>query len=154
MVSKAAGSAASHVDSEGASRAARAPDLPAFIASLAHPAEVEILALRAVILAADPRIGEAVKWNAPSFFTSDHFATMHLREKRGIGLILHFGAKKNAIAATGVAIDDPSALLQWLAKDRAIVRCQGLDEVRSKAAALTALLRLWIAHLPPSPPPH
>ena len=141
MVSKAAGGPASQAA------------MHAFITSLGHPAEAEILGLRAIILAADPRIGEAVKWNAPSFFTSDHFATMNLREKQGIGLILHFGAKKNAIAETGVTIDDPSALLQWLAKDRAIVKFQSVDDLRGKEPALTALLRQWITRLPPSTPP-
>ena len=82
-----------------------------FLASLDHPAKPEILAIREVILAVDPTIGEGIKWNAPSFHTSEHFATMNLRVKAGIGVILHFGAKKNDISTTGVAIPDPGSLL-------------------------------------------
>ena len=65
-----------------------------FIESLAHPHKDAVPAVRAVILAADPAIGEGIRWNVPSFRTSEYFATMHLRMKAGIGVILHFGARK------------------------------------------------------------
>ena len=54
----------------------------------------------------------------------DHewFATLNLRVKESTAVILHFGARKNSISESGVAIDDPEGLLEWLAKDRAQVR--------------------------------
>ena len=116
--------------------------------TLTHPALDAILALRGVILAADPAIGEAVKWNAPSFHTSEHFATMHLRANTGVGLIFHFGAKKNAIADTGVHITDPTGMLEWLAKDRALAHFADAPDVLARREALTALIRSWISHLP------
>ena len=61
--------------------------------SLSHPMKAEIELMRAAILGADPSIREGVKWNAPSFRTHEYFATTNLREKKGIGLILHLGAK-------------------------------------------------------------
>jgi len=65
-------------------RSASAPEnVEAFLASLDHPFKPEILALRQVILGADPSIAEGIKWNAPSFRTSEYFATMHLRAKDG-----------------------------------------------------------------------
>lgn len=124
-----------------------ADEVDAFIAALEHPHKDAVIALRGIILAADPRIGEGIKWNAPSFRTTGDFATMHLRQKQGIGLILHFGAKKPAIGAAGVDIADPHGLLEWLAKDRAIVVLRDRADVAAKSEALTALVHAWIAHL-------
>ncbi|HTE17086.1 MAG TPA: DUF1801 domain-containing protein, partial [Armatimonadota bacterium] len=68
---------------------ASAPDdVQAFVAALDHPRVPEILALRRIILDADPRIGEGIKWNAPSYRTSDWFATTHLRARQGVQIIL------------------------------------------------------------------
>jgi hypothetical protein len=69
-------------------------DVDAFLKSIDHPFEKEILALRQIILGAAPGIGEGIKWNAPSFQTSEYFATFHLRAKDCVQLILHLGAKK------------------------------------------------------------
>jgi hypothetical protein len=48
---------------------------------------------RQIILDADASIAEGIKWNAPSFYTSEYFATIQLRAKDGVQVILHLGAK-------------------------------------------------------------
>jgi hypothetical protein len=122
-------------------------DVDTFLAALDHPAKALVVELRRVVLGADARIGEGIKWNAPSFRTTEYFATTNLRAKQGTGLILHFGAKKNAISASGVDIPDPAGLLRWLAKDRATVEFGDAAELKAKAPALQALLREWIRHV-------
>ena len=116
----------------------------ALMATLAHPHKAGIEALRKAILAVDPAIAEGVKWNAPSFRTGEYFATVHLRTKPGIGLILHLGAKARALPAGGLAIDDPDGLLTWLGKDRAQVVFADAGDVRARMPALLAVLRQWI----------
>ncbi len=129
-------------------RAAPAPaDVEAFLAALDHPRKPEILALRRVVLGADPRIAEGVKWNAPSFRTSEWFATFHLRAKEGVQVILHSGAKKRDDPAAVAATADPEGLLEWLAADRAIVKFRDLADVEARGPAFAALLREWIAHV-------
>jgi hypothetical protein len=118
-----------------------------FLATLDHPAKALVVELRRVVRGADARIGEGIKWNAPSFRTTEYFATTNLRAKRGAGLILHFGAKKNAISASGVDIPDPAGLLRWLAKDRATVEFGDAAALEAKTPALQALLREWIRHV-------
>lgn len=118
----------------------------AFMAKLEHPQEEAIEALRRVMLAADPAIAEGVKWNAPSFRTTEYFATTHLRAKVGIGVILHLGAKARALPDGGLAIEDPAGLLKWLAPDRAMVSFAGRKDLEAKAAAFQALVRRWIRH--------
>ena len=118
-----------------------------FIAALEHPYKAEIVALRQIILGADPRIAEEIKWNAPSFYTTEHFATFQLRAKTGAQLILHLGARVRETATSGITIPDPESLLTWLAKDRASVTFQNMDEIHAKRDAFTALIRAWIEYV-------
>lgn len=103
--------------------------------------------LCAVIRTAHPSITEGEKWNAPSFRTTEWFATVNLRAKKGTAVILHFGAKKNAISEAGVAIDDPEGLLHWLGKDRAQVSFADAAELALRREAFAAVIRQWITHL-------
>lgn len=135
-------------DTKPTKRSAPTPEsVETFLALLDHPSKQEILALRQIILAADPTIAESIKWKAPSFYTSEHFATMNLRVKTGIGVILHFGAKKSDISTSGVAIPDPDSLLAWLAKDRATVTFRDLNDIAARRSAFTKLIRQWIKHV-------
>lgn len=122
-------------------------DVEAFLASLDHPFKGEILAVRQVILGADPAVAEGIKWNAPSFRTSEYFATFHLRAKDGVQVILHFGAKVRGSAATGVAIADPESLLEWLAKDRASAKFRDLKDVDARGSAFANVIRQWIKYV-------
>jgi len=119
----------------------------AFLAALDHPRKPEILALRRIILGADPAIAEGIKWNAPSFRTAEWFATFHLRAKTGVQVILHFGAKVRDKADARAAIADPRSLLTWLGPDRASVTFADLAEVEAKGSAFAAVIREWIRHV-------
>ncbi|MEI2796180.1 DUF1801 domain-containing protein [Pseudoxanthomonas sp. F11] len=127
-------------------KAAAPADVGAFLAALAHPQDATLQRLRIAIRATDPRIGEAIKWNAPSFHVEGrHFATMQLRRADRVLLVLHLGAGRRALPADAIA--DPQGLLTWLGADRATLDfgCPGDVEVRE--AALQALLRQWMTHL-------
>jgi hypothetical protein len=133
---------------KAAKHSARTPrSVEAFLTSLDEASKQKVCALRQVFLAADPSIAEGIKWNVLSFRTSEYFATMNLRVKTGIGVVFHFGAKKRDISRTGVAIPDPTSLLVWLAKDRAMVTVRDVDDINAQRSALTNLIREWIKHL-------
>jgi hypothetical protein len=118
-----------------------------FMRTLDHPFKKEIEAIRRSVLGADKTIAEGIKWNAPSFRTSEYFATANLREKKGIGIILHLGAKVRDLPANGVVIDDPAKLLKWLEKDRAMIVFAGLADFNAKKTAFEGILRQWIVHV-------
>lgn len=122
-------------------------DVDAFVAALDHPHRAEILALRRIILDADPRIGEGIKWNAPSFRTSEWFATFHLRARAGVQVILHFGARVRDRSGARAAIADPQGMLAWLAPDRASVTFRDAAEVEARRSAFAAVVRQWIEHV-------
>jgi len=115
--------------------------------TLDHPFKREIEAIRKLVLGADPKIAEGVKWNAPSFRTTEYFATTNLREKNGIGVILHLGAKVKELPSGGVLIEDPMKLLKWLAKDRAMIVFESSQDFEAKKAAFERIVRLWIAYI-------
>lgn len=124
-------------------------EVEAFLAALDHPRVAEIRALRKIILDADPKIAEGIKWNAPSFRTSEYFATFHLRAPDGVQLILHLGAKKRDGASPRAEIADPDSLLEWLGPDRASVRFRDGKEIALRRAPFRKVLREWIAHVRP-----
>jgi hypothetical protein len=129
-------------------RSASAPeDVESFLASLDHPLKPEILALRQIILDADPNIAEGIKWNAPSFRASEYFATFHLRAKDGVQVILHLGAKKRDNTTAGITISDPHSLLEWIARDRASAKFTDLKDIDAKRSAFVEVVRQWIKHL-------
>ena len=117
-----------------------------FLASLDHPLLAEINALRALIQAIDPSICESIKWNAPSFYLADHFATFKLRPQSSVQIVLHTGAKAKVPQAK-FQIDDPSGLLTWAAPDRCLLSFANLNQVEAQSQAVTAILRQWIAQL-------
>jgi hypothetical protein len=123
------------------------PAVIAFLHELDHPLKREIETIREIILGVSPEIREEIKWNAPSFRTSEHFATFNLRTSDRVRLILHLGAKVKDTASTGIDIEDPAGLLEWLAKDRCIVTFSDGEDVQAKRVALEAIVRAWIVNL-------
>lgn len=117
------------------------PDNPA------HPMQDVIAALRELLLGVDPSISEEVKWNSPSFRTTEHFATMHLRNPKAVQLILHLGAKTKTAIPKG-ALADPDGLLKWLGDNRASVSITGAGDLERKHDALSAIVRQWIRFVP------
>jgi hypothetical protein len=137
---------AGKTSSKKPAKADASADVEAFLAALDHPFNPEILAIRKIILAADRSITEGIKWNAPSFRTSEYFATFHLRAKQGVQLILHLGAKVRDTSVVGL-IGDPQSLLEWLGKDRATIKFRDLKDIDAKRAAFTNVIRQWIKHV-------
>lgn len=122
-------------------------DVGGFLASLDHPHKPAILAVREIILGT-PGVTEGIKWNAPSFRTTEWFATFHLRAKAGVMVVLHLGAKVRDRDA--LTIDDPDGLLNWLGKDRASVTFADEADVAAKRDAFAVLIRRWIEHVEPT----
>lgn len=119
----------------------------AFMARLNHPFKPGLETIRTLMLSADRSIAEGIKWNAPSFRTTEYFATTNLRGEAGVRIILHLGAKVRELPANGIAIDDPKGLLKWLGKDRAMIEFNDTSELEANKAELRALVRQWIAHV-------
>lgn len=131
--------------------AARRPipgDLDSQLETLEHAHRDAIVRVTELIRGADPRVRAGIKWGAPSFSITEHFATFQLRARRGIMLVMHFGAKKRTDLPPRDAIADPSGMLTWLADDRAVIGFADLADVEQKKDDFVALVRAWIAAQP------
>lgn len=117
-----------------------------FMAQLNHPRKDEIETLRTIILGADSRIAESIKWNAPSFFTSEHFATFRLQPHNMVQIVFHIGAKVKSNSSE-IHIDAPAGLLTWITKDRCTITFTDMDDVKAKATVLEDVVRQWISQI-------
>jgi hypothetical protein len=117
-----------------------------FIAALDHPLKAEIAAVRRAMLAADPAIHEGIKWNAPSFRTHEYFATVNLRSRDRVQVILHLGAKARK-PMPELKIADPGGLVRWLARDRCVVTLPPAETGGFETTALQAIVRQWITYV-------
>lgn len=118
----------------------------AFTAELEHPLKAEIEAVRRIIREVSPTISEAIKWNAPSFRTTEFFATINLRSRDQVQLIFHLGAKVRKDLKP-LELADPAGLVKWLAKDRCTVTVGAGKTVQTNKGALQAIVREWIVYV-------
>ena len=125
------------------SKPAPASDVATFLAKCRHALRPELDALRAIVAGADARLVEGIKWNAPSFRTSDWFATFHLREPQKVLVVFHLGAKKRDTSQR-LPVGAPEGMVEWLSPDRCMVT---VDDVKRRGKALQAFVRGWILHV-------
>lgn len=101
-----------------------------------HPFHAEVQAVRSIILKANKKVQERVKWNAPSFFYEKDIAAFNLHTRDFAQLVLLF---PNGL------IEDPTGLLEGDYKDRRVARFVSLADVRKKSAALKRIINQWVA---------
>lgn len=119
----------------------------AYMRAMKHPLKSVAEELRAIILSADPSIGEEIKWNAPAFFYTGmlppfdpkkykrHVVVFNLFKKDCVRLVLPSGAR----------IGDTSGLLVGdYADGRRLALFSSLDEVHSKRRALQGAIKKWL----------
>ncbi len=115
----------------------------AFLRTLEHPLKTVVEDIRSAILAADRSITEGIKWNTASFYCYGWFATINVRAKAGLQIVLHHGAKLREDSGLSQTIDDPSHLLTWLGADRAIIAILSAEDFQRKQAPLKKIIKQW-----------
>ncbi|SER64965.1 DUF1801 domain-containing protein [Pedobacter rhizosphaerae] len=107
----------------------------AFMEGLEHPFKAEIEKLRGIILQANNKLEERVKWNAPSFYYQRDMAALNLRAKGYVQIIFIF--------YEGNMIDSPLLLGTW--KDRREARFFSLDDIDVQTEALQTVVNQWVS---------
>jgi uncharacterized protein YdhG (YjbR/CyaY superfamily) len=123
------------------------PAVTAFLRKLHHPLKKDIEAVRRIILAVSPAIREGIKWNGPSFRTTEYFATVFLREQDKVQLIFHKGGKVKDNSTAGAQITDPAGLIKWLARERCLVTLGVGKDIQANRSAFETIVREWIRQL-------
>lgn len=120
----------------------RSAEVDSYMQTLQHPLKEGVQRLRLAILESNGEITERVKWKAPSFcHGGDDRVTFRLHPGDRIQLIFHRGAK---VRRDEFTFEDGTGLLEWLAKDRAVVTLQDMTEVEAKQPRVVALVNAWM----------
>jgi hypothetical protein len=119
-----------------------------FMAKLDRPLRARMEAVRSVILGADRRITEGIKWNAPSCYCHEWFATFNRspRAKELVRVIFHRGAKVK-VGENSRYVEDPSGILEWITNDRCIAKFDGMRDIAMKKDALRDVVAQWVSKL-------
>jgi uncharacterized protein YdhG (YjbR/CyaY superfamily) len=71
----------------------RSKDVDAWFKTYDNPMKKVVERIRTIILAADPRIEECIKWQAPTFTYLGNLASFFPKSKQHASLMFHEGAK-------------------------------------------------------------
>lgn len=108
-----------------------------FMQQLDHPLKPELERLRTIILEADPRIQERIKWNGPSFHFRDiDMSAFNLRAPAYLLMVVVFHG--------GKMIDDNLGFLEGAYKDRRSARFSSMAHIEATRPALEQLVRRWL----------
>lgn len=112
----------------------RSPEVDAWFESYENPQKDLVQAVREVILAADPRVTEAIKWKAPTFMFKGNIASFYPKTKTHVSLMFH----------TGASLPDPSGLLEGTGDTSRVARFDSAEDLAAKTPALQGLVAAWI----------
>jgi hypothetical protein len=71
----------------------RSKEVDAWFKAYENPKKDVVLRVREIVLGADPRIDECIKWQAPTFTYRGNLATFYPKSKEHASLMFHQGAK-------------------------------------------------------------
>ena len=110
------------------------PQVDEFMEELHHPLKAEFQTVREIILAADSKMTEVVKWGGPTFYYKGNLATLTPRTKRFVNLYFQ----------TGSIIPNSYGLLEGDAAHVRVARFHDMNDIQEKKEALEAVVREWI----------
>ncbi|WP_228237400.1 DUF1801 domain-containing protein [Allomuricauda sp. M10] len=119
-------------------------DVTTFLDQLNHPLRAEIEQLRELLLKAEPKLSENVKWNGPNYCIGDaDRITMKIQPPKQIQLIFHRGVKKLEQPKERL-LSTNTKLLAWKENDRAIASFKNKTEIENSKSELKDIVKDWI----------
>ncbi len=109
------------------------PDVDIWLTAYDNPMKPVVAAVRDAILAADTRVGECIKWQAPTFTYKGNIASFFPKSKKHASLMFHKGA--------GISGDFPN--LTGDGKEGRSFKVSDLDDLATKQDELQAIIRTW-----------
>lgn len=108
-------------------------DVDAWFDNYENPMKPVVAEMRRIIMDADPRISEAIKWQAPTFIYKGNIASFFPRAKKHASLMFHEGAS--------IKGDFPN--LQGEGKVARSFKVVDLEELEVKKAELQSIVIAW-----------
>lgn len=116
-----------------------------FLDQQKHPFRNEIELLRNIILSADIKLTESIKWNGPNYsYENEDRITMRIQPLAAqVQLIFHRGAKKQEQPKNKL-IANTSKLLTWKENDRAVITFKSMKDIEDCRSELSDIISEWI----------
>ena len=111
----------------------RNPEVDDWFERYDNPMKEAVQRTREILLGADARIGETIKWSTPTFVYRGNLVSFQPRAKQFVSLIFHAG--------TSIPGDHP--LLQGGGDKARYARLGDLEEVDRARPGLEAIVRAW-----------
>lgn len=105
----------------------------AWMSKYENPQKALLEAVRHVILSADPRIEETIKWQAPTFTYKGNLASFYPKTKTHVSLMFHTGAKIHGDYPSLEGTGDTSRIMKFI--DAA--------DLKEKVPELKRLVKAW-----------
>jgi hypothetical protein len=109
------------------------PEVDDWFTKLEHPLKDAMLLTRCILLEADPRINESIKWSAPTFEYKGNLVSFQPKAKRFVSLMFHRGSE---IPENHPRLEGEAALVRTM-------RFEDAADVEDQRQALTAVVRAW-----------
>ncbi len=110
----------------------RNPDVDRWLEQADHPLDVTMRRARDIILGADGRVTESIKWKTPTFAYHGNIASFN-PSKRLLSIMFHRGAE---IPGEHPRLEGDGKLVRTM-------RFAGLEQLEAGSADLEAVIRAW-----------
>ena len=112
---------------------AKSREVDAWLAKFEHPLKPAILRVREIILGADPRMSECIKWQCPTFTFEGNLASINPRAKSHVSVLFH----------TGAQIPGKHAALEGGGDTARYLKLEDVADADKKKKALEKIVRAW-----------
>lgn len=109
------------------------PQVEGWFQSFDHPLKEAMLLTRQIILEADERISESIKWSTPTFEFRGNLASFQPKAKQFVSLMFHRGSE---IPGDHPDLEGDALLIR-------IMRFQDRADVEAHRDVLQAVVRAW-----------
>ena len=112
---------------------ARSKEVDAWFERYENPMKAVVQRVRAIILGADARIEECIKWQAPTFTYRGNLASFYPKSKQHASLMFHSGAK----------IPGKHPRLEGSGSTSRVMKIASLAEANAAKTDIERIVRAW-----------
>jgi hypothetical protein len=113
----------------------RQPEVDAWFEHYENPMKPVVQRIRDIVLGADPRVDEVIKWQAPTFTYKGNIASFYPKSRQHASLMFHLGAR----------IPGTFPRLEGTGDTSRVLKVSDLDDAEAARAELESIVRSWCA---------
>ena len=106
-----------------------------------NPMKAVVMRVREIVLAADARMDECIKWQAPTFMYEGNLASFYPKSKQHASLMFHQGAK----------IPGKHPRLEGEGDTSRVMKIASVTEADAAKKEIEAIVKAWCAWKEPKP---